>query len=332
MFGGGLIAVAADEDQITIWDIRDRAHPQKRMTMSTHPTPVRFIAFSPVENLLAAACDKGIVRLFDAKSGAEVASIPFPESEPTVTEFNADGTVLAVGLENGTVQVWDTVRRRQLGEVRGWNSSSIGLAFSRHGELVAAMTNRTIGVWSPTVRLIRTLGTGWRPRDADDAKRLSGLSLDGFDLRLLTVDEEQSLKIDASSPLENIALADYWSAYWTTVRNFAALKNALENKSYIPSAKVDEADILAQWLNKYANAKSFRTVSQTRDTLRINLARSYDSPGSDALLQGEYARALSVFEEAQKIIPERAASHYRPGRGFALGFSSICSLTSQAKA
>jgi len=54
--------------------------------------------------------------------------------------------------------------------------------------------------------------------------RLSGLVLDGFDLRPLTLPEEQRLKIDVSSPLKNVELADYWSAYWTMDRNFADLR------------------------------------------------------------------------------------------------------------
>ena len=55
--------------------------------------------------------------------------------------------------------------------------------------------------------------------------RLSGLALDvdGFDVRPLTFREEERLKIDAE-PLENVALAEYWSAYRRTVRDFEVLK------------------------------------------------------------------------------------------------------------
>jgi WD40 repeat protein len=119
MFGRQLIAVAGDTSQIAIWDIRDPAHANKGVTMSTDGTSIRFIAFAPAENVLAAACIDGTVRLFDAKSGNQTASIARAESTPIVIAFNTDGKLLAIGLENGTIQIWDCTLAKKLGEVRG---------------------------------------------------------------------------------------------------------------------------------------------------------------------------------------------------------------------
>ena len=298
MFGRELIAVAADRNQITIWDIKDPSHVQKRVTMSTEATPVRSIAFAPAENLLAATCGKETIELFDAKSGRRTGSIDFAESTPIAARFNSGGTLLAVGMENGTIQVWDCSRQQKVGEVRGWDSNGITFAFTPRDELVAAMSNKTVGVWSSTGTLTKTVSKDWRPRDADDAMRLSGLALDGFDVRPLTPEEEQRLNIDANSPLENVALAEYWSAYRTTVRNLAVLKN----KRDITASDVDEADLLASWIDKYreapAHEASVRIAVEDRDALRVKFGGNYGNVGTEALLQGDYARAISFSKKS----------------------------------
>ena len=243
-------------------------------------------------------------------------SIDFAESTPIAARFNSGGTLLAVGMENGTIQVWDCSRQQKVGEVRGWDSNGITFAFTPRDELVAAMSNKTVGVWSSTGTLTKTVSKDWRPRDADDAMRLSGLALDGFDVRPLTPEEEQRLNIDANSPLENVALAEYWSAYRTTVRNLAVLKN----KRDITTSDVDEADLLASWIDKYreapAHEASVRIAVEHRDALRIKFGGNYRNVGTEALLQRDYGRAISVFEEVLKIIPERNASGFLAGRGF----------------
>jgi tetratricopeptide (TPR) repeat protein len=293
------------------------------LIMSAGPTPVHFIAFAPADNLLAAACGDRTVRLFDAKSGRQTASIVLAESTPLVLTFNADGTILAIGLANGTIQIWDCALAKKLGEVQGWDTFDNELAFTQHSELVAAMNNQTIGVWNRTGTLITTLrGKDWRPRHPDEAARLSGLVLDGFDARPLTLEEEEHLKVDVNVPLENGKLAEYWGAYWTMDRNFAALKNALNNKLDVTASDVDKADSLTPWLKKHAEALEqdapFRTiVEKARDEHRRDIAKLYGDAGTEALFQGDYPRAVYVFDEVLKIIPISEAPHYRAGRGFA---------------
>jgi WD40 repeat protein/tetratricopeptide (TPR) repeat protein len=322
MFGSGrgLVAVAAQDHQLKIWNIQDPAKPKEVKSMSITDAAIVFIAFASDDNVLAAACDDNSVHLFDAKSGTQTATIPIPESDPTTMTFNAKGTLLAIALENGAIKIWDCVKRQLVREIPPSETGADALAFTAGNELVIGGSDGVIRVFDPAGRLVKMVGASdWRPKNADDAARLSGLKLDGLDVRFLEPGEEQRLRIDDKRPLENRALAEYWRAAQMTRRNFAALQKSEE----LEPGEVAKADLLAIWL--YAHQSSSEPEIQARaaiardvhDSLFSKFATDHEELGIDALFRHDNARALTIFEQILQIIPEDGTGKYRAWRGFA---------------
>jgi WD40 repeat protein len=78
------------------------------------------LAFSPDGKVLALAPSPREMRLVDAATGEEVATLPMPGSLlPNWLCFSADGHRLAISAENNAVQVWDLQSlRRELAKMQ----------------------------------------------------------------------------------------------------------------------------------------------------------------------------------------------------------------------
>jgi WD40 domain-containing protein len=289
--------------------------------MSTGDRAITFISFARSENVLAAACQDNGVRLFDAKlGGAPVATTPIWESRPSSMTFNAEGTFLAIALENGTIKIWDCVKQRLQTNIPASDPGAKVLAFTSADQLVAAGSDRVIRILNLKGALLKTLGhLNWEPRTPDDAKRLSGLVLsDPLDVRFLSPEEEASVAIDAMKSSEDLPIAELWRAEKATRCNFAALEKLPELKA----EEVEKADLLAKWLSDHKSSKSeihawVARAKNLHDTLFGKIATQKGKLGVDALVRGENARALTIFEQTLRNIPEAGAGEYRAWRGFA---------------
>jgi WD40 repeat protein len=139
--GGGLLAAAEagyPPPRMRIWDVRRRA--PTRFAVST---PAGALAFSPDESLIAAANGwEGAdgAEIFDARSGAEVKWLETPEPTRSVA-FSPDGSLLVVGLFDGSVRFFST---------DDWKR--VGSAFEAHAGIVMST------VFSPDGRVLATAG------------------------------------------------------------------------------------------------------------------------------------------------------------------------------
>ena len=88
------------------------------MTLLGHTSGVRSCEYSPDGSLIASCSEDGSLRIWDASSGAEIIAVtdlPGPRypglADPYHGErpccFSRDGTVIATGAEDGTLQIWD---------------------------------------------------------------------------------------------------------------------------------------------------------------------------------------------------------------------------------
>ena len=97
----------------------------------------------------------GVARLWDVVGQREVARIDGLETSadgnPLALLLSPDGSLLATGQTNGTVQLWNTARGELVETLSGHTSGILSLAFSSDGKrLASGSKDRTIRIWSLT--------------------------------------------------------------------------------------------------------------------------------------------------------------------------------------
>ena len=139
----GATVDAPTRTEVRVWDLRSRV-----------PTRARFrafpsdLAFSPDSRLVAAPGGIGRTQVRDARSGRLVAALRTADEGRSVA-FSPDGTLLATGLYNGSIQLWSTKDWRPAGPVLDGHSDRVtALAFAPAGRtLVTGASDGTLQLW-----------------------------------------------------------------------------------------------------------------------------------------------------------------------------------------
>ena len=106
-----------------------------------------LIRFSPDGTRLAGlAMGSSIVRIWELASGQIVTTLP-GSGKLSFLAWNHEGGLLAVGRQDGQVEVWDVQSGRLQARMEGHEGWVAGLAFSHQGDLLASAS------WDNTLRL-----------------------------------------------------------------------------------------------------------------------------------------------------------------------------------
>ncbi|MFD1537587.1 NACHT and WD repeat domain-containing protein [Nonomuraea guangzhouensis] len=153
---GRTLAAAGGDGKVWLWD--PRAHRQ----IGTGMPATLDVVFSPDGKILAAsdpvvalgtgAADRG-VRFYDVATQREAGPRPRPEGDPAPDDnavvhsirFSRDGRTFSTASTDGTVRLWDTATRRQIGDAAQLGPNA---ELSPDGRLLATwVRGGSIGFW-----------------------------------------------------------------------------------------------------------------------------------------------------------------------------------------
>jgi WD40 repeat protein len=178
--GGGVLALSADGKRVVVGHMKtfkpvstvqiwEFGTWKEVISLKLEGVAVTQVAFSPDDAYVAASSLDQTVRVWDAKSGAEVAVLHTEDAARSVA-FSPDGSRLAVGTENRLVMLWafpgKEARTLHKREGRGTHWGATSVAFSPGGQRLAGVCDGTRGWDVITGKELRSLPGGGRQRIA----------------------------------------------------------------------------------------------------------------------------------------------------------------------
>jgi RNA polymerase sigma factor (sigma-70 family) len=134
-----LLATGNSDSTIDVWEV-SKARPAYRLGGKADDTAVA-LAISPKDNLLATAAGSGVVKLWSLQTREQVAALP-SQPAPILTNslaFSADGRLLASGVWNDSITLYDVAARKELYTIRGEHGDGVmTVRFSPDGQLLFA--------------------------------------------------------------------------------------------------------------------------------------------------------------------------------------------------
>jgi WD40 repeat protein len=149
---GSMLASAAEDRTIGIWDMPKTGAPALRRTLTGHSDRIPALAWQPGTNLLVSAGWDTTVRLWDLATGEPLLLLNTHSDQVYTLGFSPDGQLLAVADSSGSVHIWTDIAKGKVGHVLTSDFEEIhSLAFSPDGKLLAVGGNdRVIHVWDPS--------------------------------------------------------------------------------------------------------------------------------------------------------------------------------------
>jgi WD40 repeat protein len=138
---------AADLPAIMIWDARSGG---SLLTLLVEDDSVLSVAFSPDSTRIVSASGAGIVRLWDARDGREILTLPHGNAV-YFASFSPDGSRIVTGSANGMAQVWDAASGREVFHLAarpGQQSAIASAVYSPDGtRIVTGAGDGAVRVW-----------------------------------------------------------------------------------------------------------------------------------------------------------------------------------------
>jgi WD40 repeat protein len=142
---------------------RSVAQPHVRAVLRGHTKAVDSVAFSPDGRLLVTAGDDNTARIWDVRTGMQVALLQGHTERVVEAVFSPDpkGSVVVTGSDDATARIWDARTGKQLA-VLGNQADTVFPTFARNGSLLLTWSwHGTARVWDwRTHRQLAAFGAG----------------------------------------------------------------------------------------------------------------------------------------------------------------------------
>jgi WD40 repeat protein/serine/threonine protein kinase len=149
--GGTNDSIDQSPGAIQIWDGQTGKELKHLKGPKVHKGAIQEVAFSPDGKLLASAGSDRLVKLWDAASYQEVATLYGHTAPVASLAFRADGKELATSDWQGVVKVWDVAGAEERFTIRGHTALALSVAYDPLGKrLVSAGYDGMLHVWDAT--------------------------------------------------------------------------------------------------------------------------------------------------------------------------------------
>ncbi len=142
-----LLASASDDDTIILWHIETGASNRK---LTDHRRDVKSVAFAPDgQSFASIEFASAPIRIWDASTGKGRGMLAVPQgSTPNCMAVSKDGAKMAVGFVTGDIALWDSVKGRPVGVLKGHSGYVNSLDFTPDGtRLVSGCSDGTLKIW-----------------------------------------------------------------------------------------------------------------------------------------------------------------------------------------
>src|SRR5207247_1264896 len=146
-----IMGVSTDQ-KVYIWDMtsQDTSGRQNVTSLSQHNSTgtLTAVACSPNEQSIASAEASGTISVWNALTGATLATYTDPSPPARVLAWSPDGKFIASADNNKTVQVWNATNGNLIFTYHGHTAPVNALAWSPDGKRIAsASDDDTVQVW-----------------------------------------------------------------------------------------------------------------------------------------------------------------------------------------
>jgi WD40 repeat protein len=143
---GQRLASTPDDMTVKVWDVTTGQEQWKIPAKIGSPPPLT-LAYSADGRRLAAAA-RGIIKVWDAATGAELNRLAGPDHMVHWLAFRPDGRQLATASWDGLVILWDIASGKKVHTLRGHTDRVLQVAFSPDGRrLVSSGCDNTAILW-----------------------------------------------------------------------------------------------------------------------------------------------------------------------------------------
>lgn len=113
-----------------------------------HADAVTALAFSPDGSALVSGGRDGVLKLWDAKTGAALRSFNVRAGAINAIAFSPDGKTIVSGGDDRMVRLWDVASGALLRTLEGHTASVFSVTYSRDGKAVASLSrDNTMKLW-----------------------------------------------------------------------------------------------------------------------------------------------------------------------------------------